>query len=53
MTLTDNRFLMIAFEEYFYAMLEGKHMDSKYVRDKSYERYENELKAGSKQGDGR
>jgi hypothetical protein len=35
---------MIAFEEYAYAILEGKQDDVKYVRDKSYERYESELK---------
>lgn len=51
MTLTDNdlRFLRIAFEEYGYAILEGKQNDSKYVRNKTYERYENELKAGAQQ----
>lgn len=51
MTLTDNdkRFLTIAFEEYAYAILEGKQDDVKYVRDRAYERYENELKADTKQ----
>ena len=40
---------MIAFEEYAYAILEGKQDDVKYVRNKSYERYENEIKANIKQ----
>lgn len=47
LTEKDKRFLMIAFEEYFYALLEGKEQDSEYVRDKSYERYESELNRGN------
>ncbi len=46
--LTDHlgspNFLRIAFEEYFWAFQEGKHNDSDYVKQKSYERYEEELK---------
>ncbi len=36
-------FLRIAFEEYLYAMLEDRHLDSDYVKMKSYKRYEEEL----------
>ena len=36
-------FLMIAFEEYLFAMSEERHLDSEYVRKKSYARYESEL----------
>ena len=41
-------FLKIEFEEYFYAIKEGKHLDSSYVKKKSYERYEKELKEHGK-----
>lgn len=37
-------FHRIAFEEYFYAMQEGRHTDSEYVKKKAYKRYEEELK---------
>lgn len=37
-------FLRIAFEEYYFAMLDGKNHDSDYVKKMAYTRYENELR---------
>ncbi len=37
-------FHRIALEEYIFAIAEGKHKDSEYVKQKVYERYEWELK---------
>jgi len=45
--LDDNgkpNFHRIAFEEYFMAMLEGKHKDSDYVKKMAYSRYEKLLR---------
>lgn len=41
---TENLFLRIALEEYILAMADNKHNDSEYVKQKTYERYEWELK---------
>ena len=38
-------FLRIAFEEYVFAMLKGKHLDSEYVKKEAYKRYEEESRA--------
>ena len=40
-------FHRIALEEYIFAIAEGKHSDSDYVKQKVYERYEWELKEKS------
>ena len=37
-------FHSIAWQQFFLAMLEGKHLDSEYVKQKAYEAYEWELK---------
>jgi hypothetical protein len=42
-SLGNPNFHRIAFEEFLFAMMEGKHEDSEYVRKKSYERYEKEI----------
>jgi hypothetical protein len=39
----NDPFHKIALEEFALAWLEGKAMDSEYVKQKVYERYENEL----------
>lgn len=38
-----DKFLKIAMEEYYKAILEGKDQDSDYVKQRTYERYETEL----------
>jgi len=43
-----DRFHQIALEEFVYAMQEGKHEDSNYVKMRAYERYERELQEGNK-----
>ncbi len=42
-----HRFYQIALEEYAKAMTEGKESDSDYVKQKTYERYEWELRKKS------
>ncbi len=40
----DKLFHKIALEEYALAWLEGRALDSNYVKQKTYDRYENELR---------
>ena len=42
--LMNPNFLKIAFEEFYKASLEGKHMDSEYVKKRTYESYETQLR---------